>query len=750
MAKRSKKKPPKLKVVKGENEDAPAERRETTAESEDQDDEPSESERREAARDRDDELCHDKKIADKVKDIMKSVSKGFQAQWERGNDQMDMWDVYDQVLGGRQAYAGNSQIYLPIVRQAVEARVTRFVNQIFPRSQRNVDCISSDEKPYDIMALLEHYIREAKLRTQIMPALMRNGDIEGHYNLYVGWDHSSRHVVYKTKPTIEIEGEVIEEPEADNEDVEEVETENAQPFFEVLADCDVCVLPHNANSVSKALTKGGSATIIRRWSKERIEQAIDDNEIDEDEGEALLEEMQQTKDEPGTPDADKKHIDAAGIMSKGGIKQLTLYETWTRLKIDGVRRLCRIYFGGGENERILSVKRNPYWNDRCPLLSAPLKKISNVFKGQSEVKPCADLQYAANDMVNEAMDSAAYALMPIVMTDPAKNPRVGSMVLNLAAIWETNPNDTKFASFPQLWKDGLTIVAGLKTEIFQILSVSPAQIPQSTGGKTKRNQAEVALEQQVDLLSTADVCTNLEDEILTPALHWMVDLDYQYRDKPLTVKQFGQMGLRAQMEDIPPIQSDKRYEFRWWGVEATRSAQMMQIRVSTLNVVKGIPPQQYEGYRLNAVPLISALIEDTFGPRLAPQIFEDIKSKLTVDAETENEYLIEGLALPVHELDDDQQHMKVHLQAMVKGDPTGAVREHMIYHRMQMNKKMQAQAQSIASMQRGLPGAPGGGGPGAPGAPRPGAQPAPPRGGQNPAGAIHNDRLQDAAAAPRR
>src|SRR5260221_6370180 len=172
--------------------------------------------------------------------------------------------------------------------------------------------------------------------------------------------------------------------------------------------------------------------------------------------------MSESKDDPGTPDANKKHVDAAGITLEGGIKTLTVYETWSTLKVEDHRRLCRIYYGGGAKERILSVRRNPYWNDKCPVLSAPLQKISNVFKGQSQIKPVADLQYAANDTVNESMDSAAYALMPIVMTDPSKNPRVGSMVLNLAAIWETNPKDTAFANFPQLWKDGLTIVGSLK------------------------------------------------------------------------------------------------------------------------------------------------------------------------------------------------------------------------------------------------------------------------------------------------
>jgi hypothetical protein len=753
MAKRPKSRKPDLKVVQG-GEQPPGDAGQAARPAEDAPDpeaDAEQEERVEAAAARDDELCKDKKIRERVIDLMKDVSKGFEAQWERGNDQLDYWDIYDLVTSPRQAYSGNSQVYLPIVYQAVEARVVRFVNQLFPRSQRSVDCVSSDEKPFDIMALLEHYIRKARLRTQVIPALMRNGDIEGQYNIYVGWENSSRHVVFRTTPKIEIEGEEVDDPTAEDDDefdVEETETFHMSPVVEVLADADVCVLPHTANSVGDALSKGGSATVIRRWSKSRVEQAIDEGEIEETVGEELLTLFGATKDEQGAPEANKKHVDAAGITMGSGGKELSIYETWTKLKVDGERRLCRIYYAGTKSsgatseEMIASVKRAPYWNDKCPILSAPVKKVSNVFKGKSQIKPVADLQYSANDTFNEGMDSAAYALMPIIMTDPQKNPRVGSMVLNLAAIWETNPNDTKFAQFPQLWKDALTIISQLKTEIFQILSVSPAQMPQSTGGKAKRNQAEIALEQQVDILSAADVSTNLEDEILTPLLRWFVDLDYQFRDKPISVKQFGNMALRAQMTDVPILENGRRFEFRWWGVEAARSAQQQQIQVSAINVIKGLPPQSYEGYKLNMVPFILALVESAFGARMTPEVFENLKAKLSMDAEMENEFLMEGLDLPVHELDEDQEHLKVHLKAMVQGDSHGSVRQHMLKHRMQMNQKMQMAAASIQGMQ-GQGGPPGGG-------PKPGAQPGPPRGGQNPPGAIHQDRMQDPSAAPRR
>jgi hypothetical protein len=113
----------------------------------------------------------------------------------------------------------------------------------------------------------------------------------------------------------------------------------------------------------------------------------------------------------------------------------------------------------------------------------------------------------ANDACNEAMDSAAYALMPIVMTDPNSNPRVGSMILSLAAIWETSPKDTQFAQFPPLWKEGLEIVTGCKNQIKESLAVNSSMVTQQ--GTSKLNQAEIANEQQVEILLLAHAARSL-------------------------------------------------------------------------------------------------------------------------------------------------------------------------------------------------------------------------------------------------
>lgn len=711
-------------------------------------------EREEAARrrfddmsERDEELCNDKEIDDACLDVYKDVEKGFSDQWERANAQMDYWDIYNCELGAKQFYSGNSKIFIPIVHDAVNARVTRFVNQIFPPSGKNVEVITSENHPEAMMALLEFYIRKARLRSAVLPALLKNGDIEGQRNVYMGWIKNKRHVTWRVekKPTVEDDPDIELDEDEPYWDIEEDTIEHAYPDVEVLPDADVLVLPFTARSVEEAIAMGGSATVLRRWSKSRIKQLIRDGEIDKDKGEILIESFSK-RDAAGTPDKQQAIVDSAGIKSESGKLFALVYETWTMLNIDGERRICRMRFGG--EKLVLTCKRNPYWCDQVPLLSSPTNRVEGSFKGRSEIKNIETIQYAANDAVNEAMDSAAYALLPIVMTDPAKNPRVGSMILSVAAVWETNPKDTQFAQFPPLWKDGFEIVQSCKQQIFQTLGVNPAMMPQQTQQKGgKPTQAQVAQEQQVDVLTTADVVTGLEGDMLTPILRWFVYLDHQFRDKPLTLRQFGMVGKEMNMQEIEPVQMDRRWEVKWFGVEAARSAQQMQLQMAGLNMVRGIPPQQYQGFELNLAPVLQTFLENLFGPRVAGEVFQDIRKRLSMQPEFENTMLEAGFQVPVSPLDNDQEHLKSHMQAFQEhGDPTGAFREHMMRHQMQMQQKMQAQMAQAAQQQMGGPqgqqGAQGG-------QPRVGARSNGPRGGQNPPGVIHQDRLRDASAMPR-
>jgi len=687
--------------------------------------------------DRNEELSTKADVYEALLDIYKDVEKGFDSQSDRSDDNLDWWDCYNCNLGDKQFYNGNSQIFVPIIYNAIQARKTRFVNQLFPVSGRYVEVTAEDGKnPYTEMALLEHYVRSCKLRSRVAPALMKNADIEGQMTIQVTWEEHKRHVVYKTKQPEQIDEDVdLNDEGSEVEDIEEMEVSHAGPVVRVIADSDICVLPATANSIEEALADGGSVTTLCRWSAATLKRKIKEGAIQEDEGNKLLEEFRKDNDtSPQLRDKSKEMVDAAGIKNGARGKYALIYRTWVMLTIEDERRLCLVYFGG--KDKILSCKRNPYWSDRPDIISAPCDKVDGSFKGISRVKNVADLQYQANDATNEGMDSAAYALMPIIMTDPEKNPKVGQMVLTMAAIWETNPNDTQFAKFPPLWKDALEIVASCQTQIFQTLSVNPAMITQGNNPRSKKpTQAEIANEQQIDILTTADVVTTVEDEILSPMLLFMLELDHQYRDKELRVRQYGEVGMKQNMLAIPPTQMNKLYQFRWFGVEAVRSAQMMQQQISGLNVLKGIPPQMYQGYKIDLGPVLAHMVETLFGPRLAPLTFKDAREELGFPPQVENEMLAQDFLVPVHALDNHQEHIKVHQQLLQQsGDPGGKVRVHIMAHMQAMQAQQAQQAMAAAPQSAAQPG----------GGPRQGASVKPPRGGQQPPGAILRDRMPNA------
>lgn len=691
-----------------------------------------------------------RKHLDKVFD---KLVNGFESQASRSDDLDKWWNCYNCELDDNQFYNGNATVYVPIIRDAVNARATRFVNQLFPASGRYIDCTSSDgSQPLEVIALANHHIGAAKLKTQVVKPLLRNGDIEGQYNLYVGWNEYHRQIVSR-----ETHGVLVPEDggyaEAEGDEIEDVRIEDVKegvPLFEVLHDSDVLILPATADSVEDALMCGGAVVIVRRWSKDDVQRMTDSGEIRRDETTDIDGEMLDAAgmgSSPGLSDIAKQLVKAVGIRTKG--PHALVFETWTMLPLndsgefakDGTKRLCRVWFG--VNRQQLGAKRNPYWNDRCPLMSVPVEKVAGVSKGKSLIEALAPLQWEANDAANERADADHYGAMPIIMRKPGEGN--SPLVLNLAAIWDTDPNTTKFAEFPDLSQRARARVQDATTLIFQSLGVNPAMLPQQTGKPgTKRSQGEIALEQSVDLLTTAEAVSVVSEGILDPVAAWVIDLDHQFRDADLTVRAYGEMGVLAEMIDVPPIQNRKRYQFIWCGAEQAKlNVAMMQSGTQLINVARGMAQQlQAEGYQLRLGPILERAFVNVFGPQTGSQVLVDQRRQLTVQPELENEMLQNGFAVPVHVLDDDAAHIQAHVPLLQQtSDPHGNIRVHVQEHLKQQGLKNAAMAQQQLKARAGAQGVPGGGGPGVAGTPRPGAMPAQQRPAQQPPGARHADQM---------
>jgi hypothetical protein len=694
-----------------------------------------------------------------------AIARGFEEQCDRSNTLEEYWNCYNCERDDNSYYKGEAEIYVPIIHDAVKALTTRWSNQLMPNIGRYVEVTASDgQQPYEIVALVNHYIKQAKFKANVLKPLIRNGIIEGQYNLYLDWQEITRSLVSREThgrlvegpkparpgprgmpPAPDPLGDLAPEGGPEIIDIREEDIVEGRPVFEVLHDSDVLVLPATADSIDEALEGGGMAVIVRRFSKEAFKILAVEEEFDFGEGEDNHDEdgmpmvFSVTPEMTGLTDIAKKLVRDVGIKSRG--RHAILFEVWQKVPLgddgdfdeDGDMRLCRTWYS--LHREAIGLKRNPHWNDRCPLLSQPVEKLAGVFKGRSQIESVRQLQYEANDAANERADVDHMAAMPIVLNKASEGnyPRL----IAKGAIWDYVETPPAILTFPDLSGRGTERVMAGQGLVFQSLSVNPAMIAQSTGrGGGKRNQAEVAMEQQVDLLTTAEEVDVL-DGMLTEMVEFVVDMDHQYRDRDLVIRQYGELGIQAEMVGIPPLRNRSQYEFAWAGATQMRmNVAMTQNGTALINVLRGMQQQlKEEGMQLRLAPIFEYQVASVFGPTIARRVLRDLRHELSVDPEVENDMLREGHALPVSMFDNDQMHIAAHQRAMQRdGDIYGTLRIHLQEHIKQMTMRNMAQQQQMMQA-GGAPGVPGGAASGVAGTPRPGQMGAPPRLAGTPPGA---------------
>jgi hypothetical protein len=659
------------------------------------------------------------------------ITQAFENKEDQNRDIEEAWNIYNCFLDENQQYKGNTQAYVPVVRDAIDARTRRKVAQLFPSNDIHTNVVSTTgDRPTAMLALLEHYIRETHLRS-VVESDMKAGDCTGQWNLLCEWSSHKHSIIRLVEKDVE-DDEGNLDPTEPEPDIEEEEIEIEGPRIATVATEDVAVIPPTVDRLDDA----DIVVFKLRLSRDRLEQMQDDGYLNDDATEDLIKKW----DEKVVPPKDR--VSDAGIKSSGTYKYALIYAAYGKLKIGKQKRHCIAYFAGDSTP--LGLIENPDWSRKCPLISAPANKLAGSFFGMSNVTKVKWLQWMANDVYMMSSDSAQYSMMPIIMTDPLSNPNYQTMVMGLAAVWAADPNKTKALEFPQLWKDGFAMVDAIKKQIWESMDVTEAMMGRAPSGR--KNSQQVAQMSQEQNIPITDEARRYEQEILEPLLERMAELDGQYRTKGLTTLTMGELGQIARVEEIPPQQYTQRYFFRWTGTDYMMSLQKAQQSIQLMNVLRGVPPQQLNGRRLDVTPILDALTYLLLGPDVAPRVLIDERKLVTIDPEIENDMLAENLPVSVHGSDDDIAHLKSHNAAAKQhGDAHGGFRKHMAMHLGQLKAK----AMKALKEQQGTPGLPGAGAPGVPGTPRPGAVPAAPRGGQAPPGAIPQDQMADPMAGVR-
>ena len=665
----------------------------------------------------------------------KTIRKAFENRQEADTAISEYWNIYNAIPDGNQKYNGNDTCYIPAVRDCIRARAKRALRQNFPTKYKHVDAIGTDGvRPTAQLSLLEHYIRSTKLKSICRSGYIA-GDVTGQWNFYIDWMTDVRDVsgMLKRNPIIEeLDGAI--DIESEEEIIEEKTIVEQGPTVTDFATEDMVVIPPTCNDIEKARIVAQKL----RLSEDQIEDMIDDGIFILPDGIEDIGEWMESKKTREEKNPEKARVGDAGIQTEGTNKFALIFEVTARIDFgDGKKSLAYIYFAG--EDEIIGIIKAPQWGQKRPQISAPVDRLAGSFHGQSPVEAVKWMQWSLNDTFNMGQDSAMYSNMPITMIDPEKNPNWQSLVIGLASVWPVDPNTTKFATFPPVWKEAVQNAQIIEQRIQQSMDVNPMMMGQMPAGRKNANQA--GAQQQESSVPILDLAERFEEEILNPILERFFEYDCQFRDEEITILTMGEIGVRAQMQKIEPNQWENRYFFNWVGTEYVQNMQRMQQQISTMNVLRGIPPQQLNGRKLDIAPILEILTDNVFGSELSGRILIDDRNKFTIPAETENEMMINGIPAEIHEYDDDVEHVKAHHEAAQKaGDPAGLIRNHMQAHMQSLQKKRQM-AMAAQQPQGGQPGIPGGNMPGVAGSPRPGAQPAPPKAAQQPAGTIHPDQM---------
>ena len=675
-------------------------------------------------------------------DLYPKIQRAYENKSEQDDKITENWNIYQCKPDANQQYTGNSQCYVPAVRDCINARSKRALAQLFPTRHKHVEAVGSDpETPYAQLALIEHDIRAMRLKEVVRSDLVA-GDVTGQWNLYIDWTRSYRRIteLVKRNPALEtVEGEEVSlvDPGEEEEATEESDFLEEGPEVVDFATEDLAVVPPTCNDIEKA----EAAAIRLRMSKSKVKQLVEEGVFCLQDGQTadqLWEQLEKDSQPDGRMERKvppRARAQEAGIKTEGAYRYLLCYEATAKLSFpaeDGgkaVKRLAYIYYGSAN--MILGIVKAPQWGGKRPILSAPVERVSGSFFGISKIEPVKFLQWNLNDFWNMGQDSAMYSLLPIWAADPLKNPNWQTMVMGLAAVWPIAPDDIKALTAPQLYKEAIPLCETIKRQIWESMDVNEVMMGRMPQGR--KNNALMGAVQQEQMANIMDHAERYEEAILTPLAERLFEYERQFRTNALLVEVRGEVGVKSKMTNVEPKQFGERYRFQWAGTSIIQGQQLQQMRIAGMNVLRGIPPQQLNGRKLDVTPILESFVEGLYGPELAPRILIDERNLYTVPAEVENEMMHNNLPVAVHEADNDQAHLVSHMSAArMTGDLQGRFRAHIAQHTMAMQTKLQMQM----AQQQGQPGVPGGPpGAGVPGTPRPGTQVAGPRpGAQNPPG----------------
>lgn len=210
--------------------------------------------------------------------------------------------------------------------------------------------------------------------------------------------------------------------------------------------------------------------------------------------------------------------------------EFKITEVWCKFDLYGRGMLVptKITFAG---EHVLEVRQNPYNDQEPPYVFHRDGKTSETFYGRSRLQSVKALQYTANAVWNQGLDSNMFASNNMIVVDVSRlKGRVEDMEITPLMVFQMNGDASedaiRFVAPPNTIVANVQLGKELSTQMRDAFRIPTAVQGKTTEGATA---TEVATTTQAGLVGIGGVATNFETDLMSKWLTKAWRREQQFR-----------------------------------------------------------------------------------------------------------------------------------------------------------------------------------------------------------------------------
>lgn len=521
-------------------------------------------------------------------------------------------------------YMGRSSTYVPLWAHALDTLVTQTVNGLFPSD--DVVSVKSklaeggqDDQAQAVADYIQYeFDKIANLRLNIQPGIRTFW--EYGVGVFKAWYAKELAPIRRR----EFRWGPGNKPVAFSvQDREGLRVSSRNPFF-------VYVWPMTVDDIDQATLVFETLSV----SLEFIEQQVRAGRWRREDADAVIAGQVQPTDEFNVQQQMLEQVGSSASPSSygGPLTAITtarrITECWVNVPLPasayvgdeppGYPVPCKVVLAGN---RVLEIRRNPFFHQRAPYLFLRDRVESGSFYGKGNGYFAKQLQAHFNDLANQVNDNGTYALNPVALTNvsllagPLTPLRPGAVINVLG------PGAVTFDRPPvEQLQYGMSLMSFWQS-MLQDVSGAPPIMQGLNSGKGARTATSSQILQKNASQPLQHVITNTEAAVMRPLMRMAWLLGQQYRESDV----FGRVAGRDIR--VAPAQLVGDYDLDWLAstqvvnqqARAAQAGAFLQAMANPL-VVQLL---MQRGRAINPEPVLRRLWTDGMGFRNFEEIVVD-------------------------------------------------------------------------------------------------------------------------------